>query len=38
MNDIEEADFETLIMVVCEKEKEKKVDLVEYMKQEKRLG
>jgi len=36
LNDIEEADFETLIEVVCSKEKKaKKIDLMDYMKQEK---
>lgn len=37
LNDIEEADFETLIAVVCKEKKEKKIDLIDYMKREKGL-
>lgn len=38
LNDIEESDFETLIEVVAGKEKQKKIDLMDYMKQEKGLA
>lgn len=39
LNDAEEADFDTLIEVVCSKKKEtKKIDLMEYMKQERGLA
>ncbi len=37
LNDIEEADFETLIRVICEDEKESKIDLVELMGKKKGL-
>lgn len=37
LNDIEEADFETLIQVVCGERKEEKVDLIDYMKQKQGL-
>lgn len=35
MNDIEESEYETLIEVVCETKKQKKIDLMDYMKREK---
>lgn len=38
LNDIEESDFETLIEVVCDKKKQKKVDLADYLKQEKGIS
>jgi len=37
LNDVEEADFETLVEVVCtspSKRKQKKIDLMDYMKGE----
>jgi hypothetical protein len=39
LNDIEEADFQTLVAVVCkQKEEVKKIDLMDYMKREKGLA
>lgn len=38
LNDVEDSEFETLIEVVCAKEKQqKKIDLMDYMKNERGL-